>query len=125
MAWRMHPLLQFGLFRYKAYIASALVAFIFGAGMFGSLYIIPIMVQTVQGVTALEAGLMLLPGGLVSLLVFPFAGRLSTIIHPSYIMTIGLAIFAVSCWLLGGTGILTTFWMMAFLIALGLSLIHI
>ncbi|MFL2918614.1 MAG: DHA2 family efflux MFS transporter permease subunit [Thalassobaculaceae bacterium] len=112
-------LLQLGLFRYKAYIASALVAFIFGAGMFGSLYIIPVMVQTVQGVTALEAGLMLLPGGLVSLLVFPFAGRLSTIIHPSYTMTIGLAIFAVSCWLLGGTGILTTFWMMAFLIALG------
>jgi hypothetical protein len=112
-------LLQLGLFRYKAYIASALVAFIFGAGMFGSLYIIPVMVQTVQGVTALEAGLMLLPGGLVSLLVFPFAGRLSTIVHPSYTMTGGLAIFAISCWLLGGTGILTNFWMMAFLIALG------
>jgi len=114
-----HSLLNLRLFRYRTYIASALVAFIFGAGMFGSLYIIPVMVQTVQGVTALEAGLMLLPGGLISLLVFPFAGKLLTTFQPSYIMTIGLAIFAISCWLLGGTGVLTSFWMMAFLIAVG------
>jgi DHA2 family multidrug resistance protein len=113
------PLLQLRLFKYRTYMASALVAFIFGAGMFGSLYIIPVMVQTVQGVTALEAGLMLLPGGLVSLIVFPIAGRLSTIINPSYTMTFGLAIFGVSCWFLGGTGMLTSFWTMAFLIALG------
>ncbi|MBT7730940.1 MAG: DHA2 family efflux MFS transporter permease subunit [Rhodospirillaceae bacterium] len=114
-----NSLLKLRLFSYRAYIASALVAFIFGAGMFGSLYIIPVMVQTVQGLTALEAGLMLLPGGLVSLLVFPFAGRLSAIVHPSYTMTVGLAIFGLSCWLLAGTGILTGFWMMALLIALG------
>jgi DHA2 family multidrug resistance protein len=113
------PLLQLRLFKYRTYMASALVAFIFGAGMFGSLYIIPVMVQTVQGVTALEAGLMLLPGGLVSLIVFPIAGRLSTIINPSYTMTFGLAVFGASCWFLGGTGMLTSFWTMAFLIALG------
>ena len=33
------PLLQLRLFRYRNYVASALIAFIFGAGMFG-LYIL-------------------------------------------------------------------------------------
>ena len=37
-------------------------SFIFGAGMFGSLYIIPVLVQTIQGFSAFKAGLMLLPG---------------------------------------------------------------
>ena len=49
------PLLQLRLFTYPVYAASAVNAFIFGAGMFGSLYIVPVMVQTVQGMTAFDA----------------------------------------------------------------------
>lgn len=113
------PLLQLRLFRYRTYVASAMIAFIFGAGMFGSLYIVPVMVQTVQGFTALKAGLMLLPGGIVSMIVFPLAGRLSTTMNPSQIMTIGLAAFAGSCLMLADSGILTSFWVMALIVAFG------
>ena len=113
------PLLQLRLFRYPTYVASALIAFVFGAGMFGSLYIVPVMVQTVQGFTALKAGLMLLPGGIMTMMVFPIAGRLSTAIHPTYTMTVGLAAFAGSCWLLADVGILTSFWVTALTVAFG------
>jgi EmrB/QacA subfamily drug resistance transporter len=113
------PLLQLRLFRYPTYVASALIAFVFGAGMFGSLYIVPVMVQTVQGFTALKAGMMLLPGGIMTMMVFPIAGRLSTTVHPTYTMTVGLAAFAGSCWLLADVGILTSFWVMALTVAFG------
>ena len=43
------PLLQLRLFRYRNYEASALIAFIFGAGMFGSLYIIPFLFKLFRG----------------------------------------------------------------------------
>ncbi|MBH68830.1 MAG: MFS transporter [Rhodospirillaceae bacterium] len=113
------PLLQIRLFQYRNYVASALIAFIFGAGMFGSLYIIPVMVQTIHGFTALKAGLMLLPGGIVSMIVFPVAGRLSTKVNPSRTIAVGLGVFGISCWLLADTGMLTSFWIMAFLVAFG------
>ena len=113
------PLLQLKLFRSRTYVAAAVIGFVFGAGMFGSLYIVPVMVQTVQGFTALKAGLMLLPGGIVSMLVFPIAGRLSTSVPPVYTIAIGLAAFGLSCLLLGGTGISTAFWTMAIMVAFG------
>ena len=113
------PLLQLRLFRYRNYVASALIAFIFGAGMFGSLYIIPVLVQTIQGFSAFKAGLMLLPGGIVSMIVFPIAGRLSTAVDPSHTIAVGLAIFGLSCWLLADIGMLTGFWVIALLVAFG------
>jgi EmrB/QacA subfamily drug resistance transporter len=113
------PLLQLRLFNYRNYVASALIAFIFGAGMFGSLYIIPVLVQTIQGFSAFKAGLMLLPGGIVSMIVFPIAGRLSTEVDPSRTIAIGLAIFGLSCWLLADIGMLTGFWAIALLVAFG------
>ena len=113
------PLLQLKLFRSKTYVASAVIGFVFGAGMFGSLYIVPVMVQTIQGFTALKAGLMLLPGGIVAMLVFPMAGRLSTLVPPVYTISFGLAIFGLSCLLLADTGISTAFWTMAFFVAFG------
>lgn len=113
------PLLQLRLFQYRNYVASAFVAFIFGAGMFGSLYIIPVMVQTIHGFTAFKAGLMLLPGGIASMIVFPIAGKLSTTVDPSRTIIVGLGVFGVSCLLLADTGMLTGFWAMALLIAFG------
>ncbi len=122
-----NPLLQLRLFTYPKYVAAAVVAFVFGAGVFGTLYIIPVLVQTVQGLSPLGSGLVLLPGGIVMLIAFPFAGQIAGK-FPAYVtIGSGLLILVCSCWLLAGTGILTTFWTMAALIALGrvgLSMIH-
>ena len=122
-----NPLLQLRLFTYPKYVAAALVAFVFGAGVFGTLYIIPVLVQTVQGLSPLASGLVLLPGGIVMLIAFPVAGQIAGKLPAVATIGAGLLILVCSCWLLADTGILTTFWTMAALIALGrvgLSLIH-
>ena len=113
------PLLQPKLFAYPMYVATAIVAFVFGAGLFGTLYIVPVMVQTVQGFSALDAGLVLLPGGILMMLAPPVAGRLAGNLPAFVIIGAGFLILATSCWLLAGAGILTTFWVMAGLIAFG------
>ncbi len=114
-----NPLINLRLFSIKAYTASAIVAFIFGAGMFGTLFLTPVMVQTVQGFTATKAGMMLLPGGIVAMCVFPIAGRLSQRFPPTVTITSGLFVFGVSCWLLAGAELAAAFWWLAFLVALG------
>lgn len=113
------PLIQLRLFSVWHYTASAIVAFVFGAGMFGTLFLVPVMVQTVQGFTATKAGLMLLPGGMVAMAVFPIAGRLSQTVPPVWIISIGLAVFGLSCLWLADAGIATGFWTLALLVAFG------
>ena len=113
------PLIQLRLFSVWQYTASAIVAFVFGAGMFGTLFLIPVMVQTVQGFTATKAGLMLLPGGMVAMAVFPIAGRLSHSVPPIWPISFGLLVFALSCLWLTSAEIATGFWTLALLVALG------
>jgi len=113
------PLIQLRLFSVWHYTASAIVAFVFGAGMFGTLFLVPVMVQTVQGFTATKAGLMLLPGGMVAMAVFPIAGRLSQTVPPVWIISIGLAVFGLSCLWLADAEVATGFWTLALLVAFG------
>ena len=113
------PLIQLRLFSIWRYTASAIVAFVFGAGMFGTLFLVPLMVQTVQGFTATKAGLMLLPGGLVAMATFPIAGRLAQRLPPAYTISVGLFAFGLSCWWLAGAQLATGFWALALMVAFG------
>lgn len=118
-ATHAEPLIQLKLFSVWQYTASAIVAVVFGAGMFGTLFLIPIMVQTVQGFTATKAGLMLLPGGMVAMAVFPIAGRLSQTVAPVWPISVGLLVFMLSCYWLMSAEIATGFWVLALLVAFG------
>src|SRR3546814_7682809 len=78
------PLLDLILFRNPQFASAAVVGFIFGFGMFGSIFITALFVQTVQGYTPTRAGLLLMPGGLMMAMIFPLAGRIVDTI-PAYI----------------------------------------
>lgn len=79
------PLVNLELFSHLRYAAAAVVALIFGAGIYGSSYLVPLFVQTVQGYTPPRAGELLIPGGLILGLVFPIAGRLTDRL-PDYLL---------------------------------------
>jgi len=49
------PLVNLAVFGNSRYAAAAIVALIFGAGVFGSSYLVPLFVQTVQGYTPTRA----------------------------------------------------------------------
>ena len=104
-----HPLLQVRLFANRTFALSALVAFMFGAGMFGSIYLMPIFVQTVQGFTATKAGLLLMLSGLVLVVVFPIAGRLAGRVAPGYPIATGMCLFGISSYFLASGDVNTSF----------------
>ena len=56
------------------FTCAAMVACLFGVGLFGSTYLVPLFVQTVQGYTAFDSGLLLMPGGLIMGLFMPIGG---------------------------------------------------
>jgi len=72
-----HPLIQMALFRNFDFAVSNLVLFIFGLGMFGSNFLLPIYLQNSLGYTPLQTGLVFLPVGLMLGITAPFAGMFS------------------------------------------------
>lgn len=94
------PLLNLALFRFSNFNASAIIAVIFGAGLYSSLYLTPLFLQTIQGLDATASGFILLPGGLILAMVFPISGGLSDRLEPWILICLGLILFALSSWLM-------------------------
>ncbi len=122
LAWELRtrsPMLNLKLFANPVYAAASVVAFIFGAGIYGSTYLVPLFVQTIQGYTPTRSGLLLMPAGLILAVVFPVAGRLSDKTPAYATVMFGLAVFALSSFLMAGVDTNTSFWLFAWWIMLG------
>ena len=128
--WELHSpraLLDVRIFANLEFSAAAMIAFIFGAGMMGSTYIIPVFVQTIIGFTPLLAGLMMMPAGIMLAFIFPLAGRLSDAMPASVMIMIGLVLFTAGFAWMTTADVDTTFWTlvgMIMLSRLGLGLIN-
>jgi DHA2 family multidrug resistance protein len=71
------------------------LSFILGFGLFSSVFIYPVFVQRFLGFTALQTGLSLLPGALVSGFMMPVVGTLlSKGAKPKYLLPFAFGIFA-------------------------------
>lgn len=113
------PLLDLRVFSHGGFAAASMVAFIYGGAIFGSTYLLPLLVQGVQGYTPTRSGLILMPAGLAVAMVFLVAGRMADFVSPWLPVCAGLACFAVSSWLISGVGTDTAFWELAMWILLG------
>lgn len=98
---RKDPLMAMAVFREPGFTGAFLLAMLTGAGLFGSVYLLPLLVQTVLGFSPTEAGLLLIPAGLIMAMVFPVIGRLADIYDSVWLVSVGLLLFALSCLLLG------------------------
>jgi EmrB/QacA subfamily drug resistance transporter len=120
------PLVNLKVLANPQFTGAATVAALFGVGLFGSTYLVPLFVQTVQHLTPYEAGLMLMPAGLIMGVLMPAAGYLSDRIPARNLIIAGLLCFAVSSWWLADVDANMSFWTIAWCVVvsrIGLSLI--
>jgi DHA2 family multidrug resistance protein len=96
-----HPLIELGLFRDFNFALSNAVLFIFGLGMFGSTFLLPLYLQNSLGYTAFQAGAVFLPVGILQGLMSPVAGVLSDRLNPKLPAVIGISLLAVSLYMNG------------------------
>lgn len=90
------PLVNMRLFEYRQFAMGALVAFIYGMGLFGSTYLLPIYMQIGLRFAPSQAGLVLLPAGIVLAVTIPLAGRMVDAVAPNLLVTAGLSLLALS-----------------------------
>jgi len=114
-----HGLLNMTLFRYRQFAMGALVAFIYGAGLFGSTYLVPVYMQMALQYAPSEAGLVLLPAGIVLALTIIVAGKLTDRVAPNILVSIGLALLALSLALMALGSLATGYFTLMSLAILG------
>lgn len=105
IAWQwLHPraLLDPRLFARLGFGYYSVVLLVLGFGIFGSVLLVPLFLQTVAGYSSEAAGLALLPGGVAMALASPVCGYLCDRWSPVALLAIGLALFALSSFLLAG-----------------------
>ena len=90
------PLVDFRVMRSHDFRMGAVVALIYGAGLFGSTLLVPLFVQHVLRYSATDSGTLLLPAGIALALAMPLAGRLADRFAPRLLVMGGLAAFAAS-----------------------------
>ena len=115
---RLHPvgaaharaMIDIRIFANLEFAAAAMIAFVFGFGMNGSTYVIPVFVQTIIGFTPLLAGLMMMPAGIMLAFIFPLAGRMADAIPASTMIIAGLLLFSTGFAFMCTADVDTTFW---------------
>ncbi len=96
-----HPLIEIGLFKNFNFTVTNSILFIFGLGMFGSTFLLPLYLQNSLGYTALQAGAMFLPVGIIQAFTAPISGILSDKVNPKIPAIVGIVLLGISLYLNG------------------------
>jgi EmrB/QacA subfamily drug resistance transporter len=120
------PMLNFRVFKYNMFALSSAISMIVNIAMFSGFLLLPIYVQTIRGISPLDAGLMLLPGALVNAFMSPVTGRLFDKFGGRILAITGLFITTVTTYLFSMLSFETTYMYMVFLHAIrmfGMSMV--
>jgi len=101
------PLIDLKLLAKPSFGITNLVIFIFGIGMFGSTFLLPLYLQNSLGYTALQSGSVFLPVGIIQGITAPMAGFASDKINPKIPVIVGALLLATSFFLNSSMSYLT------------------
>jgi EmrB/QacA subfamily drug resistance transporter len=100
-AWLAHswrtpaPLIDVRTFARTRAGAAAGTFLLFAISVFGTMLLVPLYYQVVRGDSALQAGLLLAPGGLGAMVLMPVAGRLTDRYGPTWLPAAGLPLVVI------------------------------
>jgi DHA2 family multidrug resistance protein len=129
--WEMRrrgPAVDVRMLATRQFGASFLVMLAIGAILLATTQFLPELVQQDFGYTATWAGLVLSPGGIVTMLMMFVVGRLSTKVQPKWLIIAGAIICAISMYELTNTYADLGFWFFArtrMVLGVGMPLIFI
>ncbi|MEQ6378258.1 MDR family MFS transporter [Bacillaceae bacterium S4-13-58] len=90
------PILEFRVFKYGMFTLSTILGVFVFIAMIGGATILPIYMQNMHDFTALESGLMLLPGALVMGVMSPISGRLFDKFGSKWLAITGMSIVTIT-----------------------------
>ncbi|MCU1686262.1 MAG: drug resistance transporter, EmrB/QacA subfamily [Amycolatopsis sp.] len=92
---KLTPLLDIRLFASRGFTASVTTMTLLGGALFSLLFVLPLYYQQARGHSVLEAGLLLMPLGLGTLIGMPIAGNLADKLGAKRLVPAGAALIAI------------------------------
>jgi EmrB/QacA subfamily drug resistance transporter len=94
------PLIELRVFRDAAFTAAMALNFFIGVALFGSVILVPLFLQQVQGYGALDSGVVLAAQGLAAAAAMPVGGALTDRFGARQVVPFGLALLTLcSVWM--------------------------
>ncbi|HKN65075.1 MAG TPA: DHA2 family efflux MFS transporter permease subunit [Gemmatimonadaceae bacterium] len=132
LLWReltaKEPVINFRVLKSRQLAAGVSIAAVLGLALFGSIFVLPIFLQSLHGLTANQTGLVILPGAIASAVTMAFVGKNANRLDARATVAMGAALFFVSMWKLSRMTLVSgpeeTFWPLI-LRGVGLGLIFV
>jgi DHA2 family multidrug resistance protein len=105
-----HPIVDLRLFRDRTYSTGVFLMTVLGFALYGSLVLLPLMLQTLFGYSSMTAGEAMAPRGIGSLFMMPIVGILTGFVDPRKLLISGLAIGGVTMLWLGQLNLEAGYW---------------
>lgn len=125
---RKEPIVNLRLFRDVSFASGNLVMFMVGYGLYGSIVMIPLFLQTLMGYDATLAGMVLAPGGVATLVAMPFVGAYIQRHDGRWVVLAGLLLSAWSMFLMRGFTLDASYWVFVWprvILGVGLAMIFV
>ena len=109
--WRSkNPIIDLRVFKHRSYAVGVFLMTVVGFILYGSLVLLPVMLQSLFGYSSLQAGKAMAPRGVGSLLLMPIVGILTSKVDPRLLLVGGLTIGGVTLLWLGDLNLNAGYW---------------
>jgi DHA2 family multidrug resistance protein len=94
-----HPIVELRAFRDGNFVTGCIFSFVLGIGLYGSAFLLPLILSTVRGFNSLQIGTIMMAAGAAQFLSGPIAGFFDQRFDPRIVLGIGLSLFSFGLWL--------------------------
>ena len=106
-----HPVVELHVLKSRSLAFCAFLTFIIGFGLFSSVFVIPIFAQQLLGYTAMQTGLLMMPGAIFAMLMLPWVGKIQEWGTPPQLMVfVGFALTALYTFMLSRLNLDAGYW---------------
>ncbi|MFT1952009.1 DHA2 family efflux MFS transporter permease subunit [Staphylococcus aureus] len=92
------PMLNLEVLKFPTFTLTTIINMVVMLSLYGGMILLPIYLQNLRGFSALDSGLLLLPGSLIMGLLGPFAGKLLDTIGLKPLAIFGIAVMTYTTW---------------------------
>ena len=105
-----HPVVDLYVFKERSYAVGVFLMTVVGFVLYGSLVLLPIMLQTLLGYPSLQAGIAMAPRGIGSFFMMPITGLMTGRFDARKLLTVGLIVGGVTLLWLSELNLNASYW---------------
>lgn len=102
LVWREltidEPVIDFHVLKSRQLAPGVLFGSFLGVALFGSVFVLPVFLQSLHGYSAQQTGMVILPGAIASAITMAIMGRFGSKIDARLLVTFGSFMFLLSMW---------------------------